>query len=204
MRLAFGWRWAFYLVVPPGLLVLFVVGRYAIFDKGDPALARGFDWWGLALMATFLMSLQFVLEEGAKNDWFADTHILLLAVVTAVTGPVFIWRTLTYYNPIVELRAFKNRNFLVGVVMTFTVGLALFGGFLDIALGNELAALGQRHADQGDAKQHDAEPAKFHRLDPSHDQLIEPVSPTFRHSGLEPESSSVASAAQKSLFRSRT
>ena len=48
--------------------------------------------------------------------------------VTAVTGPVFIWRTLTYYNPIVELRAFKNRNFLVGVVMTLTVGLALFGG----------------------------------------------------------------------------
>lgn len=123
-----GWRWLFFINVPPGLLVLFLVWRYGDFDKGDPNLSRGFDWLGLGMMAVFLMSMQFVLEEGAKNDWFADDHILLLAVLTAITGPMFIWRTLTYRNPIVELRAFANRNFLVGVIMTFTVGLALFGG----------------------------------------------------------------------------
>ena len=122
------WRWLFFINVPPGVLVLFLVGRYANFDKGDPSLARGFDWWGLALMAVFLMSLQFVLEEGAKNDWFADDHILLLAVVAALSGPAFVRRSLGYSNPIVELRAFANRNFVVGVVMTFTVGAALFGG----------------------------------------------------------------------------
>ena len=122
------WRWLFFINVIPGMLVLFLVGRYADFDKGDPALAKGFDWTGLGLMATFLMSLQFVLEEGAKNDWFTDDLILLLAVVAAITGPVFIWRSLTYRNPIVELRAFTNRNFLVGVVMTFIVGAVLFGG----------------------------------------------------------------------------
>ena len=122
------WRWLFFINVPPGLAVLFLVARYANFDKGDPSLARGFDWWGLGLMAVFLMSLQFVLEEGAKNDWFADDHILLLAVTAAVTGPAFVWRALSYRNPIVELRAFANRNFTVGVVMTFTVGAALFGG----------------------------------------------------------------------------
>ena len=122
------WRWLFFINVPPGLLVLFLVARYANFDKGDPSLAKGFDWWGLGLMAVFLMSLQFVLEEGAKNDWFADDLILLLAVVVAITGPAFVWRSLSYRNPIVELRAFANRNFTVGVVMTFTVGAALFGG----------------------------------------------------------------------------
>jgi DHA2 family multidrug resistance protein len=122
------WRWLFFINVPPGLLVLFLVGRYANFDKGDPSLAKGFDWWGLGLMAVFLMSLQFVLEEGSKNDWFADDNILWLAVLAAVTGPAFIWRSLSYYNPVVELRAFTNRNFMVGVVMTFTVGAALFGG----------------------------------------------------------------------------
>lgn len=123
-----GWRWLFFINVPPGFLVLFLVWRYGDFDKGDPNLSRGFDWPGLGLMAVFLMSMQFVLEEGSKNDWFADDMILLLAVAAAVTGPVFIWRTLTYRNPIVELRAFANRNFMVGVIMTFTVGLALFGG----------------------------------------------------------------------------
>lgn len=122
------WRWLFFINVVPGMLVLFLVGRYARFDEGDPSLAKGFDWWGLGLMAVFLMSLQFVLEEGAKDDWFADDTILLLAVVAAVTGPAFIWRSLAYRNPIVELRAFANRNFTVGVIMTFTVGAALFGG----------------------------------------------------------------------------
>ncbi|NBB50594.1 DHA2 family efflux MFS transporter permease subunit [Rhizobium sp. CRIBSB] len=122
------WRWLFFINVPPGLLVLFLVGRYANFDKGDPALGKGFDWFGLATMAVFLMSLQFVLEEGSKNDWFADDQILLLAVLAAISGPVFIWRTLIYRNPIIELRAFANRNFLVGVIMTFIVGMVLFGG----------------------------------------------------------------------------
>lgn len=122
------WRWLFFINVIPGMLVLFLVGRYANFDKGDPSLSKGFDWWGLGLMATFLMSLQFVLEEGSKNDWFADEMILLLTVVAVVTGPAFVWRSLVYRNPIVELRAFTNRNFMVGVVMTFTVGAALFGG----------------------------------------------------------------------------
>lgn len=122
------WRWLFFVNVIPGVVVLFLVSQYGNFDKGDPALAKGFDWWGLGLMAAFLMSLQFVLEEGARNDWFSDSHILLLAVVAAITGPAFIWRSLTYRNPIVELRAFTDRNFSVGVIMTFITGAALFGG----------------------------------------------------------------------------
>ena len=97
------WRWLFFINVIPGAVVLFLVGRYANFDKGDPSLAKGFDWWGLFLMAAFLMSLQFVLEEGAKNDWFQDDEILLLAVVAGLAFPAF-------------------------VVMTFIVGAALFGG----------------------------------------------------------------------------
>ncbi|MCC5611772.1 DHA2 family efflux MFS transporter permease subunit [Nostoc sp. CHAB 5834] len=122
------WHWLFFINVPFGLVSFFLVWRYADFDKGDPSLSKGFDWWGLGLMAAFLMSLQFVLEEGSKNDWFADDQILLLTVIAAVTGPAFVWRSLRYFNPVVELRAFANRNFLVGVVMTFTVGAALFGG----------------------------------------------------------------------------
>ena len=122
------WRWLFFINVPFGLLSFFLVWRYADFDKGDPSLSKGFDWLGLGLMAAFLMSMQFVLEEGSKNDWFADDQILLLAVVAGLCGPAFVWRSLVYYNPVVELRAFNNRNFLVGVIMTFTVGAALFGG----------------------------------------------------------------------------
>ena len=122
------WRWLFFINVPPGLLVLFLVSRYGDFDKGDRSLTKGFDWIGLAFMGVFLMATQFVLEEGARKNWFEDDLILLLAVTGAVCGAIFVWRSLSYKQPIVELRAFKNLNFSVGIVMTFVTGICLFGG----------------------------------------------------------------------------
>jgi DHA2 family multidrug resistance protein len=125
---ALSWRWLFFINVVPGMVVLAMVWRWGDFDKGDPSLAKGFDWAGLGLMAVFLMSLQYVLEEGAKNDWLDDPLIAGLMVSAAVAGVGFVWRSLTYRQPIVELRAFKDRNFAIGVVMTFVNGSVLFGG----------------------------------------------------------------------------
>ena len=122
------WRWLFFINVPTGLIVLFGVARWGDFDKGDPSLTKGFDWFGLAVMAIFLMSMQYVLEEGAKEDWFSDSLILWLTVVAVIGGVVFVWRQMTYRNPIVELRAFANRNFTIGVLMTAVSGASLFGG----------------------------------------------------------------------------
>ncbi len=125
---ALSWRWLFFINVFPGILVLFLVGRYADFDRGDPKLAANFDWAGLGLMAASLMSIQFVLEEGARDDWFADPLICVLTAVGLISGVLFVHRSLRAPNPIVELRALADRNFLAGVAMTFVTGAALFGG----------------------------------------------------------------------------
>ena len=122
------WRWLFFINAPIGLIVLFGVARWGDFDKGDPSLKQGFDWLGLGVMAAFLMSLQFVLEEGAKDSWFKDDLILALTVLAVASGVVFVWRQLTYRNPIVELKAFANRNFSIGILMTAVSGASLFGG----------------------------------------------------------------------------
>jgi len=122
------WRWLFFVNVPPGLLVLFLVGRYGGFDKGDPRLAKGIDWVGLMAMAAFLLALQYVLEEGARDGWFQDDLILWLTVTAGIGAVVFVWRQLTYRQPIVSLRPFADRNFCVGAVMTFVSGMSLFGG----------------------------------------------------------------------------
>jgi len=131
------WRWLFFINVVPGLLSLFLVGRYGNFDKGDRRLAQNFDWFGLAMMAIFLMSMQYVVEEGAKDNWFQDTAILWLTVLASVTGVIFVWRQLTYFQPIVQLKAIADRNFALGLVMGATSGLALYGGtfVLPIYLG---------------------------------------------------------------------
>jgi DHA2 family multidrug resistance protein len=122
------WRWLFFINVGPGLLSLFLVGRYGDFDKGDRSLAKGFDWFGLVAMTVFLISLQYVVEEGGKDNWFKDDAILWLTVLAVVTGVTFVWRTLTYYRPLVQLKAFSDRNFTLGILMTAVSGASLYGG----------------------------------------------------------------------------
>ena len=122
------WRWLFFINIPVGILVIFLVGRYANFDKADPSLSKGIDWWGVGLMTVFLLSMQYVLEEGADEGWFDDGMILWLTVTSALAGVAFIWRQLVYWQPIVSLAPFRDLNFSLGIVMTFVTGLSLFGG----------------------------------------------------------------------------
>src|SRR5258708_22302467 len=60
---ALNWRWLFFINVPVGLVVVALVARFGDFDKPDPRLAKGIDWWGLGLMTVFLLAMQYVLEE---------------------------------------------------------------------------------------------------------------------------------------------
>jgi MFS transporter, DHA2 family, multidrug resistance protein len=107
---------------------VFLVSRYGGFDKGDPKLAKGIDWSDLGLMAVFLLSMQYVLEEGSRNSWFQDDAILWLTVTAALAGVAFIWRQLTYRQPIVSLKPFGDKNFTLGIMMVFISGMSLFGG----------------------------------------------------------------------------
>jgi DHA2 family multidrug resistance protein len=125
---AMGWRWLFFINVIPGLAVVFLVGRYANFDRGDAAYSKGIDWTGLALMTVFLLSMQYVLEEGAGDGWFTDDGILWLTVLCVLAGAAFIWRQLTYRQPIVALTPFRDRNFVLGSLMNFISGMSLYSG----------------------------------------------------------------------------
>src|SRR3546814_6581030 len=78
-------------------------------------------------MGLFLGSLEYVIEEGARNDWFSDETIRNFAVAAAVGAVLFFWRSLTYRNPIVDLKAFRNFNFATGCVFSFCIGVGLYG-----------------------------------------------------------------------------
>ncbi len=65
------------------------------FDKPDWSLFRNFDWIGLLSMAGFLGALEYVLEEGPRNDWFGDDTVLLIAWVSGLSAVVFFARVLT-------------------------------------------------------------------------------------------------------------
>ncbi|WP_394114731.1 DHA2 family efflux MFS transporter permease subunit [Xanthobacter lutulentifluminis] len=123
----FSWHWLFLVNVIPGILVVLAAVTLIDFDEPDFSLLDRFDWWGLLFMAGFLGSLEFVLEEGPTNDWFEDTAISTFAVVCAVSAVAFFARVLMAREPVVDIRAFTNRNFAVGSAFSFVMGIGLYG-----------------------------------------------------------------------------
>jgi MFS transporter, DHA2 family, multidrug resistance protein len=121
------WRWLFFINIVPGIAIMIVVWRLGRIDRGDPALGKGFDFLGLMLMALCLGGLEYVLEEGPRNDWFDDPWVARLTVISVLSGVVFVWRTLRHANPIIELRILADRNFAIGTAVHAIIGIALFG-----------------------------------------------------------------------------
>jgi MFS transporter, DHA2 family, multidrug resistance protein len=124
----YSWHWLFLVNIVPGIFVAFAVWTLIDVDKPHWSLLRAFDLPGLIAMALFLGCLEYVLEEGERWDWFADGTILAAAVISAISAVLFFWRVLTYHQPIVDLRAFRIRNFAMGSFYSFIVGIGLYCG----------------------------------------------------------------------------
>ncbi|GEN26223.1 DHA2 family efflux MFS transporter permease subunit [Halomonas cupida] len=121
------WHWLFLANIIPGILVTWAAWNFLDIDKGDLRVVRRLDVLGLTLMALFLGSLEYVLEEGPGEDWFDDDLILSLALLCVFSAVGFFVRTLRHDHPIVDLRAFANRNFALGAIQGFIIGVALYG-----------------------------------------------------------------------------
>ncbi len=120
------WRWLFYINLFPGVLVALLTPVLVKIDEPDFSLMKKADYLGIALMAVGLGSLQYVLEEGARWNWFDDETIRVFSILAVVAGILFIIRSLTYANPVVDLRALSDRNFLVGSILSFMTGVGMF------------------------------------------------------------------------------
>lgn len=123
---AYSWQLLFLINVIPGFLVCFLVWRFLDLDKPEWGLLQKIDFVGIGLIAICLGCMQFVLEEGARDQWFEDNLILALTVVATLSGAVMFWWELTIAHPIIDLRAFKNRNFAVGCAYSFVLGVGLY------------------------------------------------------------------------------
>jgi DHA2 family multidrug resistance protein len=121
------WHWLFLVNLAPGILVAVTVWFLIDIDKPEWSLLRYFDLTGLVLMALFLGCLQYALQEGPRWDWLSDNTILAAVIVSSLASAFFFWRVLTYHQPIVDLRAFTNRNFALGSFYTFVVGTGMYG-----------------------------------------------------------------------------
>jgi DHA2 family multidrug resistance protein len=118
---------AVFINILPGIGVVGATAALIDFDKPNLKLFEQFDWWGLIFMAAFLGSLEYVLEEGQRYNWFDDETITLFAVLSAVAAVAFFVRVFAASQPIVDLKAFTNRNFALGSMFSFVLGIGLYG-----------------------------------------------------------------------------
>ncbi|MBO0742092.1 MAG: DHA2 family efflux MFS transporter permease subunit [Hyphomicrobiaceae bacterium] len=124
---AFSWHWLFFINIVPGLAVTAAAVLLIDFDQPDWSLFRNFDWIGLLSMAGFLGALEYVLEEGPRNDWFGDGTVLLMTWMSGLSAIAFFLRVVSARQPIVDLRAFSDRNFGLGSLFSFVLGIGLYG-----------------------------------------------------------------------------
>ncbi len=123
----YGWQWIFFINVVPGAVMFFLIATYLEADEPQFELLKEGDYWGIFAMALGLGSLEYVLEEGERKDWFGNPIIVRLAIVAAVFIVLFLVIELTIQKPFVNLRVFRCRRFTLCCVILGALGLALYG-----------------------------------------------------------------------------
>ncbi len=131
----FTWPYIFYINIPLGIIATLLTLQFVRSPKyAEKSATKDIDWFGIIFLAIAVGSLQYVLERGQEEDWFTNTWIVIFSV-TAVFGLFFfIWRELTFRNPIVELRVLRNGNLRMGTILSFILGFGLYGSTFIIPL----------------------------------------------------------------------
>lgn len=114
----YSWHWVFLINVPMGLLSLLLVGTLvkepsSAEEERAELLSKGLrvDYVGFILIAVGLGVLEFVLDEGQRNDWFGSNMILSFALLAAFCLLALIPWELSRDDPIVDIRLLGTRQF---------------------------------------------------------------------------------------------
>ena len=120
------WPWIFYINIPIGLIAAALA--WSLYRSRDPGPRRvPLDTVGLGLLVLWVGSLQIMIDIGKEHDWFESDLIILLAVVSGVSFLFFLVWELTESHPVVNLRLFARRNFLMGTT-ALSVAYGVFFG----------------------------------------------------------------------------
>jgi DHA2 family multidrug resistance protein len=122
----YSWHWLFLINVIPGVISAILAA--ALLPRAPMRLReiRTLNILSLALMATSLATLEIALKEAPQNGWIS-LRVAGLLVLSLASMVGFVRRTLRASHPIVDLRNFADRNFAIGCILSFAMGVGLFG-----------------------------------------------------------------------------
>ena len=123
----FSWHLIFLINIPIGIIEFFAALAIIKEDRTGIGESR-VDFGGIALLAGWLGTMQYVLEEGNNEGWFDDPHITVMAMVSALCFYMFIRHELAHPDPVVRLYLFRDRQYAKGTLVGMGLGLSLFSG----------------------------------------------------------------------------
>lgn len=150
---ATNWRGAFFMVVPAGL-VASVATWAALADRTEKS-ASDFDWTGFMALSLAIGSAQLMLDRGHRLDWFDSPEVVIEALLAVLAFWVFVAHSLTAERPFVDLKILGDRNFTIGLMLVFVLGMlsftpmVLFPGLLHDLRGYPDDAIGMLLAGRG-------------------------------------------------------
>ena len=119
------WRWVFITAIP--FVIASLPMAKAFFPARDhPGPRPSFDWLGMLLCLVFIFALLIGLTEAQRHGWYHNPAIISIAV-GAVAFVFWIAWEAYIPEPLLELRLFLNPRFVAAAVVTFTVGIGLYG-----------------------------------------------------------------------------
>ena len=144
----FSWHWLFRINIVPGILA--AIGATVTLRGGwnDLRRRRSIDMVALAALAAGLVAVELGLKDAPRLGW-SSPEVILLLVGFVLCSTLFVAKTLRSGGPLIELRCFADRNFAIGCLLSFVLGVGLFGSiylmpfFLGLVRGHNALQIGE-------------------------------------------------------------
>lgn len=128
----FGWRWVFYVNLPLGLVALAML--FVLLPRVRGRGRVRIDWPGIVLLVSGVLPILIGLTwAGITYPWDSVQVIGTLTGGALVLVAFAIWENHAA-EPILSLHLFESRAFRVAVILSFLVGIALFGALTFLPL----------------------------------------------------------------------
>ncbi len=149
----YGWRAAFLMIVPPGLIASAVT--WFALSAHTSRENRNFDWTGFIALSVTIAAAQLIMDRGNRLDWFESTEIWIELLIAVGAFWIFLVHTFSAKKPFLDPTLLLDRNFSLGLIVAFVMGalsftaMALFPGMMHDLRGYPDSSIGLLLASRG-------------------------------------------------------
>lgn len=143
-----GWRWAFWINVPLGVIAVVAVGILMRLPKAQLTERPRLDYLGMSLLGVATTAIVLIATWGGSTYEWNSPEIIGLIVAAVVAAGLFVLAESRVAEPIMPLALFRDRNFNLSTVAALLTSVAMFGAigymptYLQMATGASATAAG--------------------------------------------------------------